>query len=387
MTIATYAYAPAGAVGERRIAALDGWRGVSILMVIFGHLVDYRYAGNSARIVLEFADAMSTLGVCVFFVISGLIITKLALRERDSAGSFSARRFYVRRLLRIVPPFYAYLVFVLALTALGAIGQHSTQTLEAATFSCNLPQANCGWFGGHSWSLAYEEQFYLMFPLLFLAVGRDLRIVIGLLFVTFVCIPLVRFAFHLGAPWYLVMHATFYLSFICAGALMASWRDVTARLCGAPYGGYGALAALLTLCGLVGVEIVWHLHPSVPRYEAAHRLLPPVLEPLCIAWLLGWSLQARGAVVRLLETGPIQFLGTISYSLYLWQQLFTAPPVDYGGAGWLFFCPLMIVFAVLSYYLIERPCVRFAKRLGGAMPVRATARWTSEHAPVARDKL
>jgi peptidoglycan/LPS O-acetylase OafA/YrhL len=60
----------------------------------------------------------------------------------------------------------------------------------------------------------------------------------------------------------------------------------------------------------------------------------------------------------------MQFLGLISYSLYLWQQLFTAPPVDYGNVGWLLFCPLMIAFAVLSYYLIERPCARFAKRLG-----------------------
>jgi peptidoglycan/LPS O-acetylase OafA/YrhL len=352
-----------GAVTGRRIAALDGWRGVSILMVIFGHLVDYRYAGKSAPIVTELADASSTLGVCIFFVISGLIITKLALRERDTGG-FSARKFYMRRVLRILPPFYAYLLFVLALTALGAIGQHSTETLEAAAFSCNLSIIDCGWFAGHSWSLAYEEQFYLLFPLVFLAVGRDLRVAIGLLFLTFVCIPVVRYGFNLGPPWYVVMHATFYLSFICAGALMASWRDVTARLCGGPYAGYAALAALLILCSVVGLEIAYHLHPDVRRLQQAHTLLPPVLEPFCVAWLLGWSLHARGALVRFLESGPIQFLGTISYSLYLWQQLFTAPPVDY-GAGWLLFFPLMILFAVLSYYLIERPCVRFAKRFVG----------------------
>ena len=354
-----------GAVAEKRIAALDGWRGVSIAMVIFGHLVDYRYGGTSPGIAHEIADALSTLGVCTFFVISGLIITQLALRERDSAGSFSARRFYIRRVLRIVPPFYAYLVFVLAMAALGAIGQRAGQTLEAATFSCNLPGANCGWFGGHSWSLAYEEQFYLVFPLVFLAVGRDLRIVVALLFATFVGAPLVRFALHLGPPWYAVIHATFFLSFICAGALLAGWRDITARLCGGAYGGHGALAALLILCGLVALEVYHNLHPSIWRYDALHRLLPPVLEPLCIAWLLGWSLHSRGAVLRLLETGPLLFLGTISYSLYLWQQLFTAPPVDYGSTGWLLFCPLMFVFAILSYYLIERPCVRFAKRVGG----------------------
>ena len=80
-----------GADAGKRIAALDGWRGVSILMVIFGHFADQRYGGESPRIMHELADSISTLGVCIFFVISGLIITKLALRERDSMGSFSAR--------------------------------------------------------------------------------------------------------------------------------------------------------------------------------------------------------------------------------------------------------------------------------------------------------
>ena len=207
---------------------LDGWRGVSILMVIFGHMVDQRFGAYSSRVMLEVADSVSTLGVCIFFVISGLIITKLALRERDGANGFSARNFYVRRVLRIVPPFYAYLLFVLALAALGTIGQQPAQTLAAAGFACNMPA-------------------------------------------------------------------------------------------------YGALAAGLMLCALVGVEIVWNLHPGVGRYEAAHRLLPPVLMPLSVAWLLGWSLHARGTVVRMLETGPLQFLGMISYSLCLWQQLFTAP--------------------------------------------------------------
>src|SRR5262249_53079377 len=157
----------------------------------------------SAPILIELADETSTLGVCIFFVISGLIITKLALRERESGG-FSARKFYIRRVLRILPPFYAYLLFVLALTALGAIGQHSAEALEAAAFACNLTVIDCGWFGGHSWSLAYEEQFYLLFPLLLLATGRDMRFAIGLVFVALVCSPVVRFALKLGPPWYVV---------------------------------------------------------------------------------------------------------------------------------------------------------------------------------------
>jgi len=124
----------------RRISILDGWRGVSIVLVIGGHLVEFRYgSGVTGRAAAELADKISVLGVCIFFVISGLIITRLALREQAASGHFSARKFYIRRLLRIVPPFYLYLFFVLALTAAGSIDQQTTQTLQAAAFSCDLP--------------------------------------------------------------------------------------------------------------------------------------------------------------------------------------------------------------------------------------------------------
>lgn len=352
-------------VSETRILALDGWRGLSILMVIFGHLLEYRYPAAGGVVLTQLADAISTLGVCIFFVISGLIISKLALREQDSSGHFSVGRFYVRRLLRIVPPFYLYLLFVLLLTATGAIEQHGAQTLEAAFFTCDLPQADCGWFGGHSWSLAYEEQFYLIFPLLFLALGPGIRIVTGMMFLTLVCVPVVRFALHLGHAWFALAHATFYLSFICAGVVASTWRDVTTKLATGPYANCLSVAAVLLLAAVMGLEIASHLHPQAHRYALAHLLLTPTLEPACVVWLVIWSLQGRRVVQRLLDARPIQFLGLISYSLYLWQQLFTATPTYYRGATWLLACPLMIAFAALSYYLIERPCVRLARRFGG----------------------
>jgi peptidoglycan/LPS O-acetylase OafA/YrhL len=161
----------------RRITVLDGWRGVSILLVIYGHFATERYWNHSPiNLNYRIADALSTFGVCIFFVISGLIITKLALREQDASGQFSVGNCYKRRFFRIVPPYFLYLSCILLLTAWGVIAQHYAGILWAAAFLCDLPQAECGWFGGHSWSLAYEEQFYLLFPLLFVCLGRRMRV-------------------------------------------------------------------------------------------------------------------------------------------------------------------------------------------------------------------
>src|SRR5579863_1540000 len=92
-----------------RIQALDGWRGISILLVLVGHLLEFRYGtGSSDDLGYRLADAFSTSGVCLFFTISGFIIMSLAVKERESARGFSARAFYVRRFFRIVPPLYFY---------------------------------------------------------------------------------------------------------------------------------------------------------------------------------------------------------------------------------------------------------------------------------------
>ena len=360
----TFIHARQGnANGQSRITALDGWRGVSILLVICGHLVEYRWRGSPQAFTSQLADVFATLGVCIFFVISGLIITKLALREHDISTRFSASNFYIRRLIRIVPPLYVYLLFVLLLTASGSITQNNYQTLKAAAFVCNLPQSACGWFAGHSWSLAYEEQFYLLFPFLFILLGRHMRVVISFLFLILVGVPLMRYALHLGQPWFMIAHATFYFSFICAGSLVASYSDAMKRLCSSRNAMLISCAAVLLLGATLALDLVAHANPAWGRLSRAQALLIPALQPLCVAWLVGASVYARGWSQRVLNAGPLQFAGMISYSLYLWQQVFTSDPSNYRGAHWLLFYPLLIVCAGLSYYFVEQPCVRFAKHL------------------------
>ncbi len=92
-------------------------------------------------------------------------------------------------------------------------------------------------------------------------------------------------------------------------------------------------------------------------------LLMPILAPASIVWLLGSSLYLSDGGTRMLEMRWLRFIGTISFSLYLWQQLFTAALAEYPLKSLLLFPPVMLACAILSYYLVERPFVRLGKRL------------------------
>ena len=348
-----------------RITVLDGWRGISILLVVYGHLAVARYLDDSPlNLQFRIADVLSTLGVDIFFVISGFIITTLALRERATSGQFSPTAFYIRRVLRIIPPYYFYLLCILILSAYGAIAQQNTaQTLMGAAFACNLPQVDCGKFVGHSWSLAYEEQYYLCFPLVFLCLAGSMRATLGWLLIALMALPVFRYALNLGHVWYLLCHAAFPLSFICIGALTAVHADRLRRLATQSTAAAAFFMAAVILAGVVWLDIISHAHPELGRLVKLRMLLVPTLEPVCVAWLVIGSVYRKTWTTRLLNSLPLQFFGMISYSLYLWQQPFTRNHSLVLGAPWLNFAPLMVVAAALSYYLIEKPCIRLGKRI------------------------
>jgi len=360
----------AGAAGDSaaarpgsRVAVLDGWRGISILLVIASHLVSYRYA--------EFAPAspearvwevLATFGVCVFFVISGFIIVRLALQERETEGRFHAGAFYIRRCFRILPPYFLYLAFVLAASALGLISQPERQTLPAFVFACNLPSVKCGWFTGHSWSLAYEEQFYILLPLLMLwARVRPLLATLTALLVGF---PLLtRFVLHAGHASFVLGHAAHYFSFIAIGALAAAHAQLLKRWASSRHADWITVAAVVALGCALWLEVVARDPAGIARYGNLETLFVPVMEPVSIAWIVCSSVYRSGPSVRLLCNPVLQVIGAISFSLYLWQEAFSGEPAFYPTRSALLFAPLMFVCAVLSYRLIERPFIKWGRTL------------------------
>jgi peptidoglycan/LPS O-acetylase OafA/YrhL len=169
VSTSTEAVAPALHLG--RVASLDGMRAIAVLMVMAYHANIPGFDGGNA-------------GVDVFFVLSGFLITVLLLSERTRNGSIRLGAFYMRRALRLYPALGAAVLFAIALAALkmpvfDASSDSLRNTLQmtpfALLYTANIPRAfgwNGGGFLGHTWSLAIEEQFYLVWPVVVIFVMR-----------------------------------------------------------------------------------------------------------------------------------------------------------------------------------------------------------------------
>src|SRR3954451_19133090 len=153
---------------ERRILVLDGWRAVSIGAVVVSHLIYGQIAEDGSflrHIFVPWLELLGTLGVHIFFVISGFVIFRGLLAEQHRNGSISVGRFYVRRIARIVPPLALYVFTVAALT--------SRDALKGLTFLCDFRFMACPDLVAHTWTLSIEEQFYIAVPFVaVMGIGR-----------------------------------------------------------------------------------------------------------------------------------------------------------------------------------------------------------------------
>lgn len=335
-----------------RIKSLDGWRAISILLVVAGHLVNYRY-GSAENHLSALAGYCAQSGVKVFFVISGFLITSISLQEEASTHSFSARNFYLRRLFRIMPAYLAYLLGAAALAMAGQIDQDLNGIGRAAAFTCNVPQRECGWFANHSWSLAYEQQFYLLFPLAFMLTLGVRRWWLAAIHLIVVATPFVALGLPPGAQDLCLFVSRF--GSITMGVLLACHAHQLKGLVGSRKLLLGSLAAGALLIIVVGLNAL-HLRYDV-RAAIDGLILPPV-----VAWLIFSSISASGTVFRALNNKGVAYLGSISYSLYLWQQLFTATPSHYAHPTW-FNWLLMLPVATLSYQFVEKPFIRWGRQM------------------------
>lgn len=340
---------------QGRIRELDGWRGVSILLVVAHHAVIFAFPASAGRYKLwsHLFEVAGVLGVCIFFVISGFVITRLLIIEERDYGSISLRGFYTRRVFRILPVFYLFILLVCCTSGLGWTPVAPKSVILAALFLRSLRFHGTDWFLGHSWSLSVEEQFYIVFPL-FWVMSKPQRKARLLL-------------------------ATFAI-FLTWGALVP-WGIFAKTFSGSAIIGFGCVngGALLAVCeerarGVAGKVPHWatllvavFLFARPVPYSRLTESLYGLFIPFAVALLLMHTVVQKGWASAALKTRGIQWVGLISYSAYLWQQLFTAPAGFYGSpkAANVFHLslPLLILVAATSFYCIERPCVRLGRRL------------------------
>jgi peptidoglycan/LPS O-acetylase OafA/YrhL len=345
------------------LATLDGWRAIAILGVLCAHGA-HRVLGPGGLYPSPTwydASGYGVLGVDIFFGISGFLICTRLLQEEQRLGRINLKSFYIRRVFRILPPYLLYLLAAVLLTATGVIAAQRWEFVSCLLFFRNyMPlDAAQNWYTGHFWSLAVEEHYYLLWPplLFLLGVRRARPTVLGLA----ILVALWRVVeFRYGFVSHRLLDASFYVrTDIRADALL--WGCWMALLFHVPKwrgrlqrwllrGVWTGLVAGFAAC------VVMKPH-FVMTWQA---ILIPFL-------LIGTVLHPNWAVSRLLESAPLRWIGRISYSLYLWQQIFVTPLGQFGKLGVVQRFPVNIlatvVAACLSYYCMEKYLIRLGHKL------------------------
>jgi len=365
-----------------RLAYIDGWRVVAIALVFLDHLGMNReigafYEASPIGVISQYGET----GVFIFFFISGYVVSLACLGEIANTGSFSAPAFYARRFFRIVPPLMLYLCFCLMLGLSGAIDFSLDNFLSASLYLCNstAPGVSCNWYVGHTWSLAFEEQFYCLFPAIFawLELGKRPRLLVAVAVGLFAALPFVFTIWWIGKTGFFIAYALFFAGYAAAkfGARLLEPMD---RI---------RLPALIASAAIVFMPR--SIVASFGADEAAkadliawYRLLYIAAIPVMVL-LSG----AAGSFTRAaLSNKTLSYLGRASYSIYLWQQLVNGPVFNGLGvsaqaaliAGLIAFCLVLfrIELKIIGYgHALSKQlkagrgrCEDYPAALGAAVP-------------------
>lgn len=317
---------------DKRIASLDGLRMFSIVLVFLGHL--YGTANYPQNAVMRFLSGYAHLGVQIFFVISGFLITTLLLNERQKTGRIDFFAFYRRRTLRIFPAAFFYITVIAIVAHPGYLGYAYTYMM------CYAGQGR-PWLLGHLWSLSVEEQFYLIWPF---AVAFGFARRKELAFAAMLLAPIARLLFWHFGKHDIDEYFPAVADSLVSGCLLAFYRPMLQK------------------------RFEWLTHPLVFAVLSALTLsipflLPRVrlqillggLPPVIIAFFIFAAIERRD---WFLNNRVASVLGILSYSSYLWQQ----PFLNRHSTTWWTAFPVNVVLALLcaagSYYVVERPFLR-----------------------------
>jgi peptidoglycan/LPS O-acetylase OafA/YrhL len=351
------------------LPSLDGWRAVSILLVLGFHCKAVPGFPESFRQPFKWIFD-GPLGVRIFFLISGFLITFLLLREHRLRGRANLRNFYLRRSFRIFPVYFCFLGVLLLLQIFTPYEQELRHWIANLTFTTNFTDAP--WTSGHLWSLAIEEQFYLLWPAFFCLAGVAIKPskAVWILLPAILFPPVARVIdyLHLAPPE--IAHLFSWSSFLYNCDSLA----------------IGCATGILFFSKIEWLEEVYKRFP-VPLFVLglAFFLVPYLSSRVFILGMftvpLGYSFEILGIAILLVQSilhpraffysvlnyGWVRWIGVLSYSIYIWQQIFCSGPEVFGlGTVWWMSFPGWIVpaliVAVISYYGLERPVMRLRER-------------------------
>jgi peptidoglycan/LPS O-acetylase OafA/YrhL len=340
---------PSGTGNKDYIPTLDGLRALAIAMVIASHAIPY-----SEQHAIQYREpplwANGHVGVLIFFALSGYLITTHLLRQFDATGRISLRDFYLRRSFRILPSVIVYLTTLMVLAAFGLV-PFGWNSFRAALFF--YPSyVDHSWTIGHFWSLAVEEHFYLLWPLLLVVFGvrTGWRTAIAFVFV----VASLRFAvnhYHLFDSLFRDRDHGNYHSDLVFDALL--WGCILAFVLRRPRT-RPVNAILSTIIALAAAAVM----SAPPGWKLNQTLL--IADFLPAVFVGAIAVAPHAPIGRFLELGAVRFVGRLSYSLYIWQELFLQSSEP--RLKLIYALPAIIACALLSYRFVERPAIKFGRR-------------------------
>lgn len=340
---------------------LDGLRALAILSVMAGHTWGWLVPG-------------AFIGVDIFFVLSGFLITTLLLEERARTGRVSLRKFYARRALRLLPALGALVVaatvwiLVTSPTPLRTASIHGLPAviLYSSNWLFGLFRVDLGIFG-HTWSLSLEEQFYLLWPAALLGILAWRRATAKTALIA--CVAAIVLAAALR--WRVadlnlsedgvrrLTNLRFDMPLVGCALALAAWRGWFSRIPArvATLATVASVAVLVFFCAFAREGLT-----DVRLYHGGFTLVALAAAVLIVRVV---QLPSR-PVLAVLAAPPLVWIGRISYALYLWHT--PIRDVLNGSLGsnplrGLVVWPLAFGAATASYLLIERPALRFKDRL------------------------
>lgn len=338
------------------LPSLDGIRAISIFLVIGSHVYNAVNYNDSYNEPFKYIFH-GILGVNIFFVLSGFLITYLLLKEENEHGKIDLKNFYIRRLLRIFPVYYLFIGVLFILDFTTKVNFSSCEYLSSLLFFKNF---GCGqWIDSHLWSLAVEEQFYLLWPFVLAFAPKNKRMPFALLLI--ILSPFFRIYFYLNELPELRLHSFFTnMDCLMIGSLTGMYYSEKKSF----------VIRLLSFKPHIGRILAFTFIYTIWLLEVKLFLgwvtLPfgKTLQSIGISYLIcSYVSLPVGIGYKLLNFKPLTFIGILSYSLYIWQQLFLTSPSAYSDIDISFLhlpYSIFIIFivATASYFLFEKPLMK-----------------------------
>lgn len=356
---------------------LNGMRGIAISCVLVFHIGHVVFQGNP-MVGSYLGLPQGYLGVDIFFVLSGFLITTLLLEEWENTLSMSLRRFYIRRALRLLPALSVFLLCAIFWSVWTRSTEESSRVLVSslyailyfANWASAFDLAEGAPILSHTWSLSIEEQFYLVWPLILLTM-LHFKLRRGQIICLTIC-GIIIVAIHRnllaldGVPIARVYAGTDAradaLLVGCLVSMLVTWRmlPVTKVACLV----YGSLAFISLL--VVEVYLTAHMPGNVGTPVAVFNFGLTLFALSVGSIILLLMIKPPRIALKLLEATPLVWLGKVSYSLYLWHlfaavlALELAPKSPHLAA--VLTVAIGLALAAASYYVVERPFLKLKSR-------------------------